>query len=482
MKSKKGSLQIDFAVAAAIFITAFAFILFFLVNFFSTTSTPLNEIQVKGRSVSSILLDSPGLPTDWEDKSAVSRIGLEKEIYRIPVVVESNNNRTNWPIEVSLDFEGNANLSSVRVTNFTNSIIDSQLEKEEQEDNLIFITNLSSGDNIFYVYFSNQTINEANLTNMSFGSSSDDGCTKFTYTGINNYTVCEGNGTDSARAGLRSVNDGTTEASDGNLSIDNPYKFGDSFFSNRTFAFTAISEGPVFTRYELTEDFGGNDVSLNYTFYNNTPIWKVEINWTGDSGDGTQVVMHANDIFEQFKDNNGNIGTLSSGKSFFQAKYAIANTSGGKILATAVIGDNTYEFGWEDNGDTDIVPHINSTNTSLTSDELDIWHSFENGNISTAEDLFNQPNVTVLPTEEIDGIGIDKLNKLSANITYETAKNSLDLGQDNFFIKFENSTEEFFNFGEETNDTNIYVRSGKRLIQRQTGMIEFVTYILGVWR
>jgi hypothetical protein len=479
----------DFAVGMAFFLVAFAFVIFFLTGYLGT-SKPSSEIQQKGVSTANILLSS-GIPSDWEYSGTVVRVGLTKDIYRIPILVETASNRTMWPMDVEVNFEGLTNLSQIRVTNLTGQTIPFQVQNISgliKRAEVVFITNLTAGRNLFYIYFSTENnVSGTNFTGLNITSGTDfaSDCSKRINTTTLTFVLC--NGTNSSfRAGIRSLKDnsqGLEVATNG--SIDSPYYFGDANVSDVAFTLTTLEEGPLFAKYKLNFTKPSFKAELTFKFFNGTPIWRVEGYWNGTNGNGTQLQVNTVKIFDKKQDSSeASEQVIPDTLTFNTATHGVVrNSSTNYSLATTISSNiTTYKLGWLNDSSNQLVPFINSTNISITLDFFDVWHMYGKGNISNASDLYNQPNVTILPRESVQAISIDKLSTLANNISYSGARFSLDLGQDEFFIRISNDTKEIYSYGNDAKKRDVYVKSVKKVMQRHTGDIEFVTVTLGVWR
>lgn len=489
IRRRKGEIQIDYVVAMGMFIVTFAFVVFFLTNYISNSGSNLNQIQEKGIQAQSILFGSQGLPDNWEDGNNTVRVGVVKKLYRIPIYIYSNNSKSDWPIEVTAEFDGIPDRKSITLTNATNSRIPVQIQNVSEPVRraaVYFVTNLTTGRNLFYLYFSEQNVTDRNYTGLNItnasGSFSPDCHKRINATKIS-FILCNGNG-DGNGSGIRSIlhSSQSVEIAD-NTSIDQPYVAGSYYTGNVSMDLTVVEQGPVFAKYRISSV--NNSVSgqtttvlMNFSFWNSTTIWKVDhVMVTEQSRNKTVLRMNFRNVFDYSQNHNSSNATLLTGTQVFNVtNYTIAITSASNYTFASYIKSNqTFEVGWNSSL-AEIMTHGTPTSSNFT-----IWHDYKIGNMTVARDLFDEINVTVLSKESIDSVGFEKINALSI-FPYDNARASLDMGQDHFFIRINNGTQTIFNYGQDQKQRDVYVESGKTLMQRSYGDIEFVTYTIGVWR
>jgi len=100
--------QLDFAVAVGIFLIFFSSLISFLSSYRLSSISSLSSLkQIKISEVFSNLFTGKGVPSDWEEYNRTPvKIGLETELYRIPIIVkETNGNARDAVINISLEFD-----------------------------------------------------------------------------------------------------------------------------------------------------------------------------------------------------------------------------------------------------------------------------------------------------------------------------------------------------------------------------------------
>ena len=162
------SWQLDFAVATGIFLIFFSALISYLTSYRLSSISSLSSLeQEKISRIFSSLFAGKGIPSDWEKYNQTPvKIGLETELYRIPILVkEANGTSRNAIINVSLDFDpyclNKTWNNSVRVyensTPIAFQLYDQNFCSEQYLRNATLLFNSSFQayeQKVFWVYFS----------------------------------------------------------------------------------------------------------------------------------------------------------------------------------------------------------------------------------------------------------------------------------------------------------------------------------------
>jgi hypothetical protein len=165
--------QIDFAIAAGLFLTFLAVLISYLVNYTSNyfNLNTISDLRTVAFSFFNTLFDSKGLPEDWENHSYTPvEIGLITDLYRVPLVINETNGtaRTNYTINVSISFDADCLNktwnSTVRVYDENNTEVPNQLFNQIfcsdyflKEADLVFNLTIDAfSSKKYFVYFSPQ--------------------------------------------------------------------------------------------------------------------------------------------------------------------------------------------------------------------------------------------------------------------------------------------------------------------------------------
>ena len=162
------SWQLDFAVATGIFLIFFSALISYLISYrLSSISSLSSSEQEKISRIFSSLLAGKGIPSDWEKYNRTPvKIGLQTELYRIPILVkEANGTSRNAIINVSLNFDpyclNKTWNNSVRVyensTPIAFQLYDQNFCSEQYLRNATLLFNSSFQayeQKVFWVYFS----------------------------------------------------------------------------------------------------------------------------------------------------------------------------------------------------------------------------------------------------------------------------------------------------------------------------------------
>ncbi|MBI5872046.1 hypothetical protein HZB88_03085 [archaeon] len=171
---------IDFAVAAAIFLTFFVFTFNYVMDYLGrqVDVSRLQEMKTVVLDYFRTLFESKGLPENWEETS-ITEVGLSQDIYRIPILLNETAGlaRTNEPIDVSVTLDGDCGSkawnSTLRVLDENATEIQSEIydvvycsNQFVKEAKLLFLANVSANQvGKYYLYFSpEKNISSANYT------------------------------------------------------------------------------------------------------------------------------------------------------------------------------------------------------------------------------------------------------------------------------------------------------------------------------
>jgi hypothetical protein len=165
--------QIDFVIAAGLFLTFIAALMFYLINYTSSyfNLSIISDLRTVAFGFFNTLFGSKGVPAGWESYSYTPvKVGLITDLYRMPIVITETNGteRTNYTINVSMVFDsGCLNKTwntTVRVYDENNTEMPNQLfdqafcsEYFVNQANIVFnLTIAASASKKYFVYFSPQ--------------------------------------------------------------------------------------------------------------------------------------------------------------------------------------------------------------------------------------------------------------------------------------------------------------------------------------
>jgi hypothetical protein len=165
--------QIDFAVAAGLFLTFIAILIFYLLNYMSNyfNLSILSDLRTVAFSFFNALFGSKGIPANWESYNYTPvKVGLITDLYRVPLVITETNGtaRTNYTINVSIVFDASCLNktwnTTVRVYDENNVEIPNKLFNQvfcsdyfvKQADVVFNLTIDASASKKYFVYFSPQ--------------------------------------------------------------------------------------------------------------------------------------------------------------------------------------------------------------------------------------------------------------------------------------------------------------------------------------
>lgn len=171
--SDKGVVQMDYIVAAALFITVFALVVQLLTNFFTTaeSSAEINTLTAEAESLLSVA-DFGYTPSNWSGSGTVDRIGFFSQAYRFYIVVENSKqfyhnqslNVTDLTNELVSFLYSDLGFRGINI-NSTEMYLDGvRVPYNINDDNITFRTNIDANTNkTFIVYFDD----DSNFTSRS---------------------------------------------------------------------------------------------------------------------------------------------------------------------------------------------------------------------------------------------------------------------------------------------------------------------------
>lgn len=162
--------QIDFVIAAGIFITFTAalviILLNYLINYFNISS--ISDLRTVAYDTFYAVFSSGGIPFNWENSSfAPAKLGLVTNLYEVPFVINetSGATRTNFTINITYSFDpgcqNKAWNSTIRVYDYSGNLIPANLynttfcagqyvKKSDVVFNLTLVANSMADFNLFY--------------------------------------------------------------------------------------------------------------------------------------------------------------------------------------------------------------------------------------------------------------------------------------------------------------------------------------------
>jgi hypothetical protein len=177
--------QIDFAVAAGIFIVFIATILILLLNYLNTyfNAGLTSDLRTVAYDIFYSIFSAPGVPSNWENSSSPPfALGLTTNLYEIPFIVNENNGtaRNNVPINATFNFDSacqnkawnttvriyDANNNQVPATLFNQTYCVSQYLKTA--DVVFTVTLSANGKANFFMFYSPQQKILPNFTSYSY--------------------------------------------------------------------------------------------------------------------------------------------------------------------------------------------------------------------------------------------------------------------------------------------------------------------------
>lgn len=165
--------QIDLAAAAGLFLTFFAVLMLYLVNYLGNyfNLDTISSLRTVAFTFFNNLFGSKGLPENWEMYVRTPvKIGLITDLYRVPILISETNGtaRTNYPINVSMVFDSGCENktweTTVRIYDENNVEIPNQLfnqvfcsDRFVKQADVVFNLNIDAGaSKKYFVYFSPQ--------------------------------------------------------------------------------------------------------------------------------------------------------------------------------------------------------------------------------------------------------------------------------------------------------------------------------------
>ena len=100
------SWQVDFVIATGIFLIFFSALISYLTSFRLSSVSHLSILEKEEKSfIISALFSGKGVPANWEKEGKVVKIGLQTELFRIPLIVKEENGTSRFAtINISVEF------------------------------------------------------------------------------------------------------------------------------------------------------------------------------------------------------------------------------------------------------------------------------------------------------------------------------------------------------------------------------------------
>jgi len=179
--------QIDFVIAAGLFLVFLGVIISFLLNFLSNyfNISLLSELRVLANNLYNTLFGSKGIPANWWNSTNLPvKIGLVNDLYRRPIrVVETSGSlRNNITINVTVLFDetcdNKAWETTIRLFDFNGTQINMKLYNQTyciasfiKQANVLFnVTLQPSSTNFFYLYYSPENSIAPSNSSLEFNS------------------------------------------------------------------------------------------------------------------------------------------------------------------------------------------------------------------------------------------------------------------------------------------------------------------------
>jgi len=165
--------QIDFVVAAGIFVLFIATIIILLLNYLSGyfNITSISDLRTVAYDAFYNIFSAPGIPSNWENSSGVPvKLGLTTNLYELPFAVNETNGttRTNHLINVTFSFDSSCQSkawnTTVRIYDISNNPVPATLFNQTyctsrylKTADIVFMINLSANSQArFLMYYSAQ--------------------------------------------------------------------------------------------------------------------------------------------------------------------------------------------------------------------------------------------------------------------------------------------------------------------------------------
>lgn len=174
--NSKGAIQVDFVIAASLFIVIFAFVVISLTNYISTIRIQTNSLGIKAEAFS--LLDLT------ERNFSPNKIGLGTQIFRFYVIINNSQTHMIDPLKpignltdelVNINFSDygiNKDINSTVIYDENNSLVDYQITSI---DNITFLISIQANSvKTYTIYFDD----DSNFTSRSVVLSGTDNLTE----------------------------------------------------------------------------------------------------------------------------------------------------------------------------------------------------------------------------------------------------------------------------------------------------------------
>jgi len=165
--------QIDFAIAAGLFIVFTVSIVIILLNYLTNyyNISSISDLRTVAYDTFYAVFSGPGLPTNWENTTYPPvKLGLITNLYEMPFIVNETNGtaRTNYPINVTFNFDpgclNKAWNTTVRIYDSDGNIVPMNILNStfcasqylKRADLVFNITISANSQQKFYTFYSSQ--------------------------------------------------------------------------------------------------------------------------------------------------------------------------------------------------------------------------------------------------------------------------------------------------------------------------------------
>lgn len=165
--------QIDFVVAAGLFILFTVMIITLLMNYLNNYFSASSVVDLRTLAYDAFynIFSAPGIPSNWENSShAPAKLGLTTNLYKVPFAITETNGtaRNNYPVNVTFNFDSacqnKAWNTTVRIYDDNNNLVPLNLLNQTyctsqylQTADVIFNVSMQSHSQTkFYIFYSAQ--------------------------------------------------------------------------------------------------------------------------------------------------------------------------------------------------------------------------------------------------------------------------------------------------------------------------------------